>query len=91
MCGRFTFHTPPDVLREYFGLDEEPHVATNYNITPSQGVQTVRVMNRLHEMVLLHWSLIPPWSKDARTTDRIIYARAETVADKPAYRMTFRK
>ena len=92
MCGRFTLHTPAGVLREHFGLDEVPqHLATNYNITPSQGIQAVRVTNGQREMVSLHWGLIPSWSKDAKAPYRMINARAETVADKPAYRIAFRK
>jgi putative SOS response-associated peptidase YedK len=42
-------------------------------------------------MVPLRWGLIPSWSKDARTGNRMINARAETVAVKPAYRTAFRK
>jgi putative SOS response-associated peptidase YedK len=42
-------------------------------------------------MVPLHWDLIPSWAKDVRTANRMINARAENVADKPAYRMAFRK
>jgi putative SOS response-associated peptidase YedK len=92
MCGRFTLHTPPDVLREHFGLDEAPQIPeANYNITPSQGIQAVRATNGRREMVPLHWGLIPSWSRDTRTGNRMINARAETVAVKPAYRTAFRK
>jgi putative SOS response-associated peptidase YedK len=85
-------HTPPDVLREHFDLDAVPqHLAANYNITPTQGVQAVRVTNGQREMVSLHWGLIPSWSKEANTGNRMINARAETVAAKPAYRTAFRK
>jgi putative SOS response-associated peptidase YedK len=92
MCGRFTLHTPADVLREHFDLDEVPqHLEANYNITPTQGVQAVRVSDGRREMMPLHWGLIPSWSKDAKAAYRMINARAETVAVKPAYRAAFRK
>ena len=92
MCGRFTLHTPPDVLRDHFGLDEAPqHLEANYNITPSREILAVRETNGRREMVAQRWGLIPSWFKDARTGNRMINARAETVAVKPAYRTAFRK
>jgi putative SOS response-associated peptidase YedK len=92
MCGRFTLHTPPDVLREHFGLDESPqHVEASYNITPSQEIVAVRETDGRREVVPLRWGLIPSWSKDIRTGNRMINARAETVAVKPAYRAAFRR
>jgi len=90
MCGRFTLHVPPEDLREYFDLDEVPDFAASYNMAPSQPVPAVRVTDRQREMVMLRWGLIPPWAKEARTGYRMINARAETVADKPAYRNALR-
>lgn len=81
-----------DMQWEHFGHDEVPqHLATNYNITPSQEVQAVRVADGRRVMVPLHWGLIPSWAKDVKTSYRMINARAETVADKLAYRTAFRE
>jgi putative SOS response-associated peptidase YedK len=42
-------------------------------------------------MGLLRWGLIPSWAKDPAMGNRMINARAETVAEKPAYRRAFKK
>jgi putative SOS response-associated peptidase YedK len=39
----------------------------------------------------VRWGLIPSWAKDASIGSRLINARAETVAEKPAFRGAFRK
>ncbi|MDH3870965.1 MAG: SOS response-associated peptidase, partial [Gammaproteobacteria bacterium] len=91
MCGRFTLHTPPEELREHFGVDAVPDIGASYNIAPSQSVPAVRVADRQREMVLLRWGLIPSWAKETRGGYRMINARAETVVDKPAYRAAFRR
>jgi len=91
MCGRFTLHTPPEELREHFGVDAVPDIGASYNVAPSQSVPAVRVADRQREMVLLRWGLVPSWAKEAKVGYRMINARAETVADKPAYRAAFRR
>jgi len=92
MCGRFTLHTPPEILREHFGLDAIPQFSVeNYNITPSQDIVAVRETEGRRELVPLRWGLVPSWSRDARTGNRMINARAETVGVKPAYRTAFRR
>ena len=68
-----------------------PVLAARYNIAPTQAVPVVRE-NPLgrREMVLLRWGLIPGWSKGPDSRFSMINARAETVAQKPAYRNAFR-
>jgi putative SOS response-associated peptidase YedK len=90
MCGRFTLHASPQELRECFALDETPGFAASYNIAPSQPVAAVRVTARQREMALLRWGLVPAWANEPGTGYRMINARAETVAEKPAYRSAFR-
>jgi putative SOS response-associated peptidase YedK len=91
MCGRFTLHTPPGVLQEHFGIDEVPAISASYNIAPSQDIAAVRVVAGRRGMALLRWGLVPSWAKDTRIGYRMINARAETVADKPAWRVAFRQ
>jgi putative SOS response-associated peptidase YedK len=91
MCGRFTLHASPQELRECFALDAVPDFAASYNIAPSQPVPAVRVTGRHREMPRLRWGLVPSWAKEPGTGYRMINARAETVADKPAYRSAFRR
>lgn len=84
-------HTPPEALREHFAVSTVADTAASYNVAPSQKVPAVRAADRHREMVLLSWGLIPSWAKETRVGYRMINARAETVADKPAYRAAFRR
>jgi putative SOS response-associated peptidase YedK len=93
MCGRFTL-TDPDVgLAVQFNLPEIPDMQPRYNIAPTQPVAAVRVAreNQAREIVMLHWGLIPFWAKDPAIGSRMINARAETAAEKPAFRAAFRR
>ncbi len=90
MCGRFTLRTPAHALAEAFGVPERPNLAPRYNIAPTQAVAAVRRADGGRELVMLRWGLIPAWAKDAVIGNRMINARAETVADKPAFRAAFR-
>jgi putative SOS response-associated peptidase YedK len=93
MCGRFTLTDPDADLAVQFNLPEIPDMQPRYNIAPTQSVAAVRLApeGATREMVLLHWGLIPFWAKDPTIGARMINARAETVADKPAFRHAFRR
>lgn len=92
MCGRFTLHTPWAELREHFEVAADaPEVQASYNIAPSQDIPAVRVTDQQRELVRLRWGLIPSWAKEAKTGYRMINARAETVAEKPAFRAALRR
>lgn len=91
MCGRFTLRTPAHALAEAFGVPERPNLAPRYNIAPTQAVAAVRRAECGRELVMLRWGLIPAWAKDAAIGNRMINARAETVAEKPAYRAAYRQ
>ena len=91
MCGRFTLHTLPDVLQDHFGVDQLPsELAPSYNIAPSQDIAAVRMLGERRRLDMLRWGLVPAWAKDVKIGYRMINARAETVADKPAWRTAFR-
>jgi putative SOS response-associated peptidase YedK len=93
MCGRFTLHTSPEVIAQQFELPETPMLAPRYNIAPTQPVAIVRVPEAgpAREWALVHWGLIPSWSKDPSMGARMINARAETVEEKPAFRAAFKR
>ena len=76
---------------EEFHVSNLPPITPRYNIAPSQDVLAVRETGTGREMVTLRWGLLPSWAKDGKSTYRMINARAETVADKPAYRAAFRR
>jgi putative SOS response-associated peptidase YedK len=93
MCGRFTLITPAEVVAEQFQLIEAPSLSPRYNVAPTQPVAAVRPSpgNGGRELVLLRWGLVPFWAKDPAIGSRMINARSETVAQKPAFRAAFRR
>ncbi|VTS04156.1 SOS response-associated peptidase [Tuwongella immobilis] len=91
MCGRFTLTTPEEQLRSLFGLDFPEPYRPRYNIAPTQPVLTIRPNTRgKRETALLRWGLVPSWSQDPRIASKMINARGETLAEKPAFRQAFR-
>lgn len=91
MCGRYFLHSSADQLTRLFGQMPMPALAARFNIAPTQPVPVVRQdPNGRREMVLVRWGLIPGWSKGPDQRFSMINARAESVAQKPAYRNAFR-
>lgn len=92
MCGRYTLTAPGEVLAELFDLDEVPAVEARFNVAPTQEVAAVRVEeDGARRFARLRWGLVPFWAKDPAIGNKMINARAETVAEKPAYRDSFKK
>lgn len=93
MCGRFTNRYSWRELHDLYRLtDHRPNFPPRYNIAPTQLVPVVRCRDGgQRELVLLRWGLIPNWAKDEKIGYSTINARAETVADKPAFREAFRR
>ena len=86
MCGRFTLTSTPRRLRDRFALAAAPEaVAPRYNIAPSQDVLVVA--NRAQRLLRpARWGLVPWWAKDPSIGHRMINARVETLAQRPAFR-----
>lgn len=92
MCGRFVRTTPVERFAELFGADGHPPGPPSHNISPGARLLAARAGADGHrELCLLKWGLVPAWSDEPRTAYSTINARAETVADKPAYRAAFRQ
>lgn len=92
MCGRFTLTgSDPGVLRQRFGLQEDPPLAPRYNIAPGQQVLTVRRREQSRRAELDLWGLVPHWADSPAVGYKLINARAESVAAKAAYRDAFRR
>ena len=93
MCGRYTLSSPSDDLALLFDLPELPLMPPRYNLAPTQEAAVVRVVapDAPRRLDLLKWGLIPYWAKEASIGNRMINARAESAAEKPAYRWSFKK
>lgn len=91
MCGRFAFYSPSEATAELFGVDGALAVEPRYNIAPTQFVAAIReAESKQRELTMLRWGLVPFWAKDASIGNRMINARAETVAEKPSYRAAYK-
>lgn len=90
MCGRFTLTVDPGQLQDTFHwLDIQGDFIPRYNVAPGQPVAVVpNDGNRRLDFYI--WGLIPSWAKDPKIGSRMINARAETLAEKPAFRGPFR-
>jgi putative SOS response-associated peptidase YedK len=97
MCGRYASSANADVLRIEFDVDDvfDGLPGPDYNVAPTVAVPAVferrsrdsgEVRRRLAPLV---WGLVPSWAKDASIGSRLINARLETVAEKPAFRKAF--
>ena len=92
MCGRFAFYSPAEAVSRLFAAETIADLPTRYNIAPTQPAPTVRLdQDSVRRLNLLRWGLVPFWAKDPSIGNRMINARAETVASKPAFRQAFRK
>lgn len=82
--------TPLAEIARQFGVADLASLEPRYNIAPTQSVATIRAdQEGLRSLDMLRWGLVPHWAKDVRIGNRLINARAETVAEKPAFRQAF--
>lgn len=93
MCGRFGLFVTPEVLEQYFDLTEPVGAAPEirYNLTPGQAVAAVREHDGRRRLDALTWGLIPFWAKDATIGRRLVNARLDSVAAKPAFREAWQR
>jgi putative SOS response-associated peptidase YedK len=93
VCGRFGLFVTPEVLEEYFAVTDFAAEALQprYNLTPGQAVAVVREHEGRRRVDPLQWGLIPFWAKDATIGRRLINARLDSVASKPAFREAWQR
>ena len=93
MCGRYSQTQSGDAIAAVFNLETPPEVAPRYNIAPTQSVSAVITTTEtpVPQHRWLRWGLIPRWAKDKAIGNRLINARAETVAEKPSFRSAFKQ
>jgi len=100
MCGRYAAsRSPADLVEEFevVASDVTESLAPDYNVAPTKTVPAVIERpprgepqgEAVRRLVALRWGLVPSWAKNPAIGNRLINARMETVADKPAYRRAF--
>ena len=89
MCGRFSFSPLAKIIEDRFDVKTDSNYKPRYNSTPSQNLAVISNANP-GKLSYFRWGLIPFWAKDMKIGNRMINARAETVAEKPSYRAAYR-
>lgn len=93
MCGRYTSEGI-NVSKLVERFDAQPAFASydpNNNIKPTQDAPVVMEHDNQRELLLMQWGLVPFWAKDPKIGGKMFNARAETVAEKPAFKSAFRR
>ena len=93
MCGRFAITLPDDAMAGLFDAvpsNDLPKIP-NYNVCPTNQVHTVTSENGTRRLRPMRWGFIPQWYKTPSDGPLLINARAETIAEKPAFRAACRE
>jgi putative SOS response-associated peptidase YedK len=92
MCGRFFLISDLTKIAEEFVVEKIlSDFKPNRNISPGQYIPVVINQNGQNILASLRWGLIPSWAKDASIGNKMINARAETIAVKPSFKNAFQK
>lgn len=100
VCGRYASSRQPEDLVEEFEIEqaELPRLDPDWNVAPTKDVYAVvqRPPSGTDEpaerqLRAMTWGLVPFWAKDPSIGSRMINARMETVAEKPAFRRAFER
>ena len=93
MCGRFVSASPPEEIGKYFDTADvaEKLLEPSYNVAPTNDVYVVTEDGGTRRLDAYHWGLVPFWAKSPAAGSKMINARAETIAEKNAYRRPFAK
>lgn len=90
MCGRYTVTTIDGIVAD-LELEAPAGFEARYNVAPTQEVPIVADRGDGPAFELMRWGLIPHWADSPAIASKLINARSETLADKPAFRDAFRR
>jgi putative SOS response-associated peptidase YedK len=88
MCGRYRLSRRKQIIEEHFdSVSGDEDWSPRYNIAPTQPIPVIRQNPKepVRELSLLRWGLIRSWAKDSSVAAKMINARSETAATKPAF------
>lgn len=93
MCGRFALTLPDDAMASLFEatLSNDLPPRPNYNICPTNQVHTVTSSDGQRRLRPMRWGFLPHWYKSENGGPLLINARAETIAEKPAFKAAARE
>jgi putative SOS response-associated peptidase YedK len=91
MCGRYSFAPDLKIVNEHYNITvNDNKIDSNYNCAPTQLLPVIS-NEEPGIMSLFRWGLIPFWAKDKSIGNKLINARAETIAEKPSFRTSFKR
>ncbi len=92
MCGRFMLISSSADIAERLCVEQTMELDRRYNIAPAQEIIGIALSgkNFLREMRWFRWGLVPFWAKDTSVGSKLLNARSETLAQKPAFRNAFK-
>jgi putative SOS response-associated peptidase YedK len=91
MCGRFSFSPLAKIIEERFDVKvDNTRYKPRYNSAPSQDLAVIS-NNNPGELSFYRWGLIPFWAKDKSIGNKMINAKAETLAEKPSFKNSLKQ
>ena len=91
MCGRYALNSPMEAIEAQFEAEALTAFPPRFNLAPTDAVPVVLSAEGERIITLHQWGLVPSWTRDPALGARMINARAETVAEKAAFRGPFRR
>ena len=93
MCGRFVLETPLKATAEIFNAQMAESLVTvpNFNICPSENISVLVSNSGKRKLGQMRWGFVPHWCKSVADGPLLFNARAETLAEKPAFKDACRK
>ena len=91
MCGRYSITTDAQQLAQRFEVDVPAQFAPRYNAAPTQNLPVIINPEGERSLQLFRWGLVPKWADDPAIGNKMINARAETIAQKPSFKEAYRK
>jgi len=92
MCGNFTENRNLEKLKTLFPIDiAASDLALNLDIAPGRELMAIIRQGGKNRLDKFHWGLVPFWARDVSIGNKLINARAETIAEKPSFREAFKR
>ncbi len=92
MCGRYTLAVQLDLIADRFLLKRVDAKETfRFNIAPTQLAPVIHQTDTGRTLTMMRWGLIPFWAKDESIGNKLINARAETLAEKPSFKRSLER
>ncbi len=90
MCGRFTLTHVYGFFTRFQLMDQQAQLTPRFNVAPTQE-HPIIISHSPNQMIMMRWGLVPFWAKDPKIGNRLINARAESVATRPAFRTSIKR